>query len=52
MNVTGALLDVLCCRKLEEALSPSVLNIVNESHLHAGHMGNPSGAPDAETHFK
>lgn len=39
-------------RKLEATLKPSVLNIVDESHLHAGHMGNPTGAPDAETHFK
>ena len=23
----------------------------NDSHKHAGHSGNPSGAPDAETHF-
>ena len=39
-------------RKLEDALTPSTLRITNESHLHAGHMGNPTGAPDAETHFK
>lgn len=24
----------------------------DESHLHAGHSGNPSGRPDAETHFR
>jgi stress-induced morphogen len=23
-----------------------------QSHKHAGHAGNPSGAPDAETHFR
>lgn len=39
-------------RKLTEALNPVVLNIVNESAAHAGHSGNPSGAPDAETHFR
>jgi len=39
-------------RKLEDALAPSTLKILNESYLHAGHMGNPDGAPDAETHFK
>ncbi|CAL8467646.1 g7184 [Coccomyxa elongata] len=39
-------------RKLEEALKPKSLRIVNESNLHAGHMGNPTGAADAETHFK
>lgn len=28
------------------------VQLENQSHLHAGHAGNPSGAPDAETHFK
>jgi stress-induced morphogen len=39
-------------RKLEAALKPTSLSIVNESHKHAGHSGNPSGAADAETHFR
>ena len=39
-------------RKLESALKPVTLNIIDESHKHAGHSGNPSGAPDAETHFR
>eukprot|EP00241_Pyramimonas_parkeae_P008811 CAMPEP_0114233356 /NCGR_PEP_ID=MMETSP0058-20121206/5117_1 /TAXON_ID=36894 /ORGANISM="Pyramimonas parkeae, CCMP726" /LENGTH=102 /DNA_ID=CAMNT_0001344933 /DNA_START=84 /DNA_END=392 /DNA_ORIENTATION=- len=39
-------------RKLGEVLRPVHLSITNESHLHAGHSGNPSGAPDAETHFR
>ena len=39
-------------RKLLEALQPASLAVVNESHKHAGHSGNPSGAPDAETHFR
>jgi BolA protein len=39
-------------RKLESALSPVVLKIINESYKHAGHSGNPTGAPDAETHFR
>jgi hypothetical protein len=39
-------------RKLVEALSPTFIKIVNESHLHAGHSGNPGGGPDAETHFR
>lgn len=39
-------------RKLQEALQPVDLKVVNESHKHAGHAGNPSGAVDAETHFK
>ena len=39
-------------RKLAEALTPASLSVVNESHKHAGHSGNPSGAADAETHFR
>lgn len=39
-------------RKLEAALRPTSLTIVNESHKHAGHSGNPTGAADAETHFR
>ena len=39
-------------RKLTDALRPVRLTVTNESHLHAGHSGNPSGAPDAETHFR
>lgn len=39
-------------RKLQESLKPSSLHILNESHKHAGHAGNPTGAADAETHFK
>ena len=35
----------------QEALQPQALTIQNDSHKHAGHSGNPSGAPDAETHF-
>lgn len=38
-------------RKVTEALRPSIFKIANDSHKHAGHAGNPSGAPDAETHF-
>jgi hypothetical protein len=37
---------------VQEALEPLRLSIQNDSHKHAGHAGNPSGAPDAETHFK
>lgn len=28
------------------------MNIIDESYKHAGHSGNPSGDPNAETHFK
>jgi stress-induced morphogen len=38
-------------RKVTEALQPTAFKIVNDSHKHAGHAGNPSGAADAETHF-
>ena len=34
------------------ALKPLQLVITNESHLHAGHAGNPHGGADAETHFR
>ncbi len=36
-------------RKLEEALSPERLEIVDESHLHNGHAGH---RPEGETHFR
>lgn len=36
-------------KKLEESLNPSVLKLIDESHLHAGHAGaNPQG----ESHFQ
>lgn len=39
-------------RKLQTSLRPVLLNVIDESHKHAGHSGNPSGSPDAETHFR
>ena len=36
-------------RKLEAALAPESLDIVDESHRHAGHAG---ARPEGETHFK
>ncbi|MGF1639577.1 MAG: BolA family protein [Rhodospirillales bacterium] len=35
--------------KLDAALSPTSLMIVDESHRHAGHAGS---RPEGETHFK
>lgn len=35
--------------KLTEAFAPSTLEIVDESHLHAGHVG---ARPEGETHFR
>jgi BolA family transcriptional regulator, general stress-responsive regulator len=36
-------------RKLTEALAPTRLAIVDESHSHAGHVG---ARPEGETHFR
>ncbi|MEM9420993.1 MAG: BolA family protein [Pseudomonadota bacterium] len=36
-------------RKLTEAFSPMELEIVDQSHLHAGHAGAPEGG---ESHFR
>lgn len=35
--------------KLTTELSPSLLEVIDESHLHAGHVG---ARPEGETHFK
>jgi BolA protein len=35
--------------RLEEAFAPQQLEIVDESHLHAGHAG---ARPEGETHFR
>ena len=35
--------------KLEAALSPSLLQVIDESHHHAGHSGS---RPDGESHFR
>jgi len=37
-------------RKLTAAFTPILLEIVDESASHAGHIGNPGG--DSETHFR
>jgi BolA protein len=45
----GTIMEEIIRRKLAESLKPSVLEVVNESHLHAGHAGdNGSG----QTHFR
>jgi len=36
-------------KKLSEALAPSRLNVIDESHKHAGHAG---ARPEGETHFR
>lgn len=35
--------------KLTEAFAPLSLNVIDESHLHAGHVG---ARPEGETHFR
>ena len=35
--------------KLKGAFAPLVLNVIDESHLHAGHVG---ARPGGETHFR
>lgn len=36
-------------RKLRDALAPTRLDIIDESHKHAGHVG---ARPEGETHFR
>lgn len=35
--------------KLQAALSPTHLEVINESHMHAGHAGSPG---TGESHFR
>jgi BolA family transcriptional regulator, general stress-responsive regulator len=36
-------------RKLKKAFAPTSLKVIDESHLHAGHVG---ARPEGETHFR
>lgn len=36
-------------QKLQDALSPTHLEVINESHMHAGHAGSPG---TGESHFR
>ena len=36
-------------QKLTDAFTPAVLEVIDESHKHAGHVG---ARPEGETHFK
>lgn len=39
--------------KIEEALKPASLDVIDESAQHAGHMHHPGGVePRGETHFR
>ncbi|MEM0906887.1 MAG: BolA family protein [Pseudomonadota bacterium] len=44
----GAVRDRIVAR-LEEVLAPQALDVIDESHLHAGHVG---ARPEGETHFR
>lgn len=48
MNVTPARVSRAMAAKLEAALAPQALEIVDRSHLHAGHAG---ARPGGESHF-
>lgn len=37
-------------QKLTKEFAPTAIEVLDESHLHAGHSGNPGG--DGETHFR
>lgn len=38
--------------KLEQALAPASLDVIDDSHKHAGHILHPGGVePHGETHF-
>lgn len=41
--------DDIIKQKLTEAFSPETLEVVNESHLHAGHAGSPG---TGSSHFR
>jgi BolA protein len=48
---TGTAMSVAASieQKLTEAFSPTLLEVIDESHHHAGHAGNPGGG---ESHFR
>lgn len=48
MSETGTLKDFIT-RTLEASLAPLSLDVVDESHLHAGHSGSRE---EGETHFR
>lgn len=53
MTQKGALVKDAIATKLEEALAPSSLEVIDESHKHAGHILHPGGVePRGETHFR
>lgn len=43
-------IEVQMTKKLQQAFQPERLEVINESHLHAGHQGGFDGS--GETHFR
>ena len=41
-------MDSIICNKITAALAPETLEVINESHLHAGHMDTSKN----NTHFR
>ncbi|MEM7197336.1 MAG: BolA family protein [Pseudomonadota bacterium] len=42
-------MQAIITRKLTDALHPISLEVINESHLHAGHAGSPGSG---QSHFR
>ena len=49
MNIALGPVGKRMAEKLEAAFSPSLLQVIDESHHHAGHSGS---RPDGESHFR
>ena len=49
MQAAGRAVEATIQAKLEVAFAPTELDIVNESHLHAGHAGSPGSG---HSHFR
>ena len=53
MTQKGASVKATMAAKIEEALRPDSLEVIDESAQHAGHMHHPGGVePRGETHFR
>ena len=53
MTQNDASVKAAIAAKIEEALRPEALDVIDESAQHAGHMLHPGGVePRGETHFR
>jgi BolA family transcriptional regulator, general stress-responsive regulator len=53
MTQKDASVKAAIAAKIEEALHPESLDVIDESAQHAGHMHHPGGVePRGETHFR